>query len=148
VSSGPRKARVFLKDLPPVIDLQNGSYGYLTRHRIVSEDKNRYSYWSQLIAVPVFNLDNLPTTVNGNIAINGNAATIVWGDEENRPSYDIFVSFDGNDFFYHGSSQIHNYSMLVTMATSNVDVAIQVASINKKRSEILTICELSAMIGA
>ena len=148
MSSGPRKARILAKDLPPVIDLQNGSYGYLTRHRVVSEDKNRYSSWSQIVGVPAYSQDYLPAPVDGDISINGNSAIIIWDDEADRPRYDIFVSFDEGDFFYHGTSPIHTYSILVTPALSKVDVAIQIEGINKERSDILTICELSATIGA
>lgn len=148
MSSGPRKARILAKDLPPVIDLKDGSYGYLTRHRIIAEDKNRYSSWSQVVAVPAYSQENLPIQVDGAINLNGNSATIIWDDEADRPKYDIFVSFDGGNYFYHGTSPIHTYSILTTAAAESVDVAIQIESINKKRSATLTICELSATIGS
>lgn len=148
MASGPRKARVLSKDLPPVINLGNGAYGYLTRYRIVSEDKNRYSSWSPVVAVPAFDTENLPPEVDGDIVLSGNSASIIWSDEANRPSYDIFVKIDGGEYFYHGTSPIHTYSILTTGATTSIDVVIQIESINKVRSDTLTICHLSANIGA
>jgi hypothetical protein len=50
------------------------------------------------------------------------------------------------NFFYHGTSPIHTYLILREADFSSVDVAIQIESIVKERSEVLTICELSAII--
>jgi hypothetical protein len=52
----------------------------------------------------------------------------------------------GKDFFYHGTSPIHTYSIIAPVGTSSIDVAIQVESAEKEISEILTICELTATI--
>jgi hypothetical protein len=52
----------------------------------------------------------------------------------------------GLDFFYHGTSPIHTYSIIALPATCSFQAAIQIESILKERSEVLTICELSAII--
>jgi hypothetical protein len=146
MSSGPRKIRVLRDSLPPVIKIGEDVYGYLTRYRIVSEDKNRVSEWSKVFSVAAFDLNNSAEDVVGNISVLESSIFIVWDDAISRPRYDIFVSFDGGDFFYHGTSPIHSYSIINTENASLVDVAIQVESINKERSNILTICELSAIM--
>jgi hypothetical protein len=146
VASGLRKATVLKQDLPPVIKLDTNEYGYLARYRVVSEDRNRFSAWSPVSTVSAFNLSNLPGVVDGDIAMMGNSIFIVWGDELNRPRYDVFVSFDGEDYFYHGTSPIHTYSIINNVNAASVDVAIQIESINKERSDVLTICELSGII--
>lgn len=146
MASGPRKASVLKQDLPPVIRLGAESYGYLTRYRIVSEDRNRFSAWSPIKGVVAFDSNNLPQQVNGDITMMGNSIFITWDDELDRPRYDIFVSFDGGPYQYHGTSPIHSYSIINNVGAISVDVAIQIESINRQRSDTLTICELYSII--
>ena len=146
MASGLRKASVLSKDLPAVIKFAPETYGYLTRYRIVSEDRNRFSALSPVKTIVAFDAENLPTVVDGDIAMVGNTIMITWDDAADRPAYDIFVSFDGGDYFYHGTSPIHTYSIINNVNAASVDVAIQVESINKERSNVLTICELYSII--
>lgn len=146
MASGLRKASVLSKDLPAVIRLAPETYGYLTRYRIVSEDRNRFSAWSPVKSLVAFDAQNLPQTVDGDIALLGNTIMITWDDAEDRPAYDIFVSFDGGEYFYHGTSPIHTYSIINNVNAVSVDVAIQIESINKDRSDVLTICELYSIM--
>ena len=144
MASGIRKTRVLAKDLPPVIRLEHNSYGFLTRYRIISEDRNRFSSWSKISPVVMFDENNPPEQVDLNISIMENSIFIVWGDEANRPSYDIFVKFDDKEYFYHGTSPIHSYSILnkdpdTGLEAARVDVAIQVESINKEKNDVLTV---------
>lgn len=148
MASGLRKARVLKKNLPPVIKLGDNSFGYLVRHRIISEDRNRFSAWSPVQAVPAFDLENQPATVTGEISFSGDSVTVVWDDALDRPSYDIFVKFDGGDFEYHGASPIHSYSFLKPSTATLVSVAIQIESIDKLREDVLTILDINATIGS
>jgi hypothetical protein len=148
---GIKKTTILKEELAPVAKLAEDVYGHFLRYRIVSEDKNRFSHWSKITPVTVFSADSLPPQVVGELAISGLSAsgfpiTIIWDDELNRPKYDIFVSFNNDDFFYHGTSPIHTYSLIAPVGTFSVDVAIQIESIVKERSEILTICELDDTI--
>jgi hypothetical protein len=105
----------------PVIDSDTSAY--VVRYRVVSEDKNRTSHWSPTIVTnPV-----AVQSVSGALSITETIITAVWGDELNRPSYDVFVKFDSGSFFYHGTSTVHSYSFLNT-GTTSVHVKIQVAS--------------------
>ena len=115
-----KKAIILKESLPPV---DSESAGYVVRYRIISEDKNRTSHWS-----PTFITNAIPVeAVDGALSITETIITAVWGDELNRPAYDIFVKFDSGSFLYHGTSATHMYSFLNT-GTTSVRVKIQIAS--------------------
>ena len=133
---GQQKVQFSKEDLPPVSRLSDGSYGYVVRYRIISEDQNRYSHWSPIREIPVTFLQ----PVAGDVAVNGSIVQCVWGDEEARPNYDVFVKFDDGEYFYHGTTPTHQYSFL-TEPASTVRVAIQISSIEKQRAEGITIFE-------
>jgi hypothetical protein len=122
--SGIKKA-IIKKALLPAIDSDN--IGYIFRYRVISEDKNRTSQWSPVNLV----IDNSITTVNGALQISQTITTVVWGDELNRPKYDIFVGFDNATPTYHGTSPIHTYSFLNT-GTTDVRVIVQVEASQKE----------------
>ena len=122
--SGIKKA-IIKKALLPAIDSDN--IGYIFRYRVISEDKNRTSQWSPVNLVT----DNSITTVNGALQISQTITTAVWGDELNRPKYDIFVGFDSATPTYHGTSPIHAYSFLNT-GTTDVRVIVQVEASQKE----------------
>ena len=148
---GIKKTIITKEELSSLAKLGENEYGHLLRYRIVSEDKNRFSHWSKITPVTLFSADSLPPQVIGELTLSGLSAsgipvTVIWDDELNRPKYDIFVSFDNGDFFYHGTSPIHTYSLIAPAETLLLNVAIQIESIVKERSEVLTICELDAII--
>jgi hypothetical protein len=118
-------------ELPP---LDSDTESYNVRYRIVSDDKNRTSHWSQINIIEV----NPFSEVDGDLIILSNTIQAVWGDENSRPKYDVFVSFDGNDFIYHGTSAVHSYSFL-NLATATIRVAVQVESSKKEYKESLVI---------
>jgi hypothetical protein len=124
--------RIPKNQLPPV----ESDNIYSIRFRVISEDKNRVSHWS-----PIYIVDSVtPVTVSGNVVVNGPIITAVWGDEEGRPQYDVFVKFDSNQYIYHGTSPVHSYSFL-NEASSTVRVAIQIVGSTKTRNPILEIWE-------
>ena len=126
-----KKAIVPKEFLPPV---DSETAGYVVRYRIISEDKNRTSHWS-----PTFVTNAVPTeTVSGALSITSSIITAVWGDELNRPAYDIFVKFDSEPFTYHGTSPTHTYLFLNT-GTASVHVKVQIASSVKEVKESLVI---------
>lgn len=132
--AGIKKLVIPKNQLPPVSDNNK----YILRYRIVSDDKNRTSHYSNIFLATANNI----VAVNGNLSISGNSLIAVWGDENNRPKYDIFVKFDNGTYEYHGTSPIHTYGFLKT-GTVNVRVAVQVEGINKTRNAGLTIFESS-----
>jgi hypothetical protein len=126
------KKAIVLKSSLPAVD--SDTSGYAVRYRIISEDKNRTSHWS-----PIFVTSAIPVqSVTGALSITETIITAVWGDELNRPSYDIFVKFDSGSFSYHGTSAVHSYSFLNT-GTTSVHVKIQIASSVKQVKTALVI---------
>ena len=118
-----KKAIIPKNELPP-IDADSGSY--VVRYRIISEDKNRTSQWSPINLV----LDDSITAVSGAVQVSTSVISAVWGDELNRPKYDVFVGVDGATATYHGTTSIHSYQFIKT-GTTNVRVIIQVESSEK-----------------
>ena len=115
-----KKAIIQKESLPPI---DSPSAGYVVRYRIISEDKNRTSHWS-----PIFVTNAVPVqSVAGALSITETIITAVWGDELNRPSYDVFVKFDSGSFAYHGTSTVHSYAFLNT-GTTSVHVKVQISS--------------------
>ena len=121
--AGIKKVIIKKASLPA---LDHDKVGYVFRYRIVSEDKNRTSQWSPINLV----LDNSITAVTGTVQVSSSVISAVWGDELNRPKYDVFVGFDGATATYHGTTPIHSYQFIKT-GTTNVRVIIQVESSEK-----------------
>lgn len=88
-----KKASVLKKDLPPLSIFPNGKIGHYVRYRISSEDKSRYSHWSPIIPAEVPDFEYLGTT---SVSYTSSAVTAIWGDEHNRPRYDVYVRW-GNE---------------------------------------------------
>lgn len=126
------KKVIIKKSSLPALDSEN--IGYIFRYRVISEDKNRTSQWSPINLV----LDESIQAVSGALQISQTITTAVWGDELNRPRYDIFVGFDGDTPEYHGTSPIHTYSFINTGET-DVRVIVQVESSVKELNESLEI---------
>ena len=119
-----KKLRILKSSLPPV---DHDTEKYNLRYRVISEDRNRTSHWS-----PIYNSDGSNVIVtSGALSITQEIITAVWGDENNHPSYDVFVSFDGDPFFWHGTSSVHSYSFL-TDGLTTVRVKVQLVSSKKE----------------
>jgi hypothetical protein len=126
-----KKLRVLKSSLPPV-DYDTEKYNL--RYRVISEDRNRTSHWS-----PIFNSDGTNVIgTNGALLITEEIITAVWGDENLHPAYDIFVSFDGDPFYWHGTSAVHSYSFLNEGSTT-VQVKVQLVSSKKEIKAALNI---------
>jgi hypothetical protein len=148
-----KKVIIEKKDFPPLSP--NGEY--LLRYRIISEDKNRTSHWSPVYrldstAVPVGDgtFKNLIEDVDSNIDVTPSGIIITWGQQNNAPLYDIFVSFKiggtWQSYFYHGSSPLSYYTFeqpirptAIGYGATDVKAVIQLAGIEKTINEILTI---------
>jgi hypothetical protein len=119
-----KKLRISKFSLPPV---DHDTEKYNLRYRVISEDRNRTSHWS-----PIYNSDGSNVIgTSGALSISQEIITAVWGDENNHPAYDVFVSFDGDPFFWHGTSAVHSYSFLSEGLTT-VQVKVQLVSSKKE----------------
>jgi hypothetical protein len=129
--SNIKKLRILKSSLPPV---DHDTEKYNIRYRVISEDRNRTSHWS-----PIFNSDGSNVIgTSGALSITQEIITAVWGDENLHPAYDIFVSFDGDPFYWHGTSSVHSYSFLNEGSTT-VQVKVQLVSSKKQIKAALNI---------
>jgi hypothetical protein len=101
----------------------------LLRFRIVSEDKNRKSPYSQIFITQSGDV-SLGT---GDVNKVGNTVMVNWslsaGNSSTQSIYDVFVGFDSSTPTYQSSTSLQNYSFLKT-GTTSVRVIIQISSIN------------------
>jgi hypothetical protein len=103
---------------------------YVVRYRVVSEDKNRSSFWSPnyvVLSNPILN------DVAGDVEVksDSNAIKVVWDNSLDITAFDIFVSFNNasdESLKWHGATTSNNYSFIKTGAFP-VRVVIQVKSI-------------------
>lgn len=113
--------------------------GRVARFRLVSEDKNRKSAWSQIFSV---NAESVKV-LTGDLNIVGNTIIVNWSKSSNTTTqemYDIFVSFDGGSYLNVGTSIGTSYSFLKN-GTISVKVLVQLASINPKINSSLKVYE-------
>jgi hypothetical protein len=96
------------------------------------------------------NTKNLIRSVTSSIEVTPSDIISTWGDANQAPLYDIFVSYKiggtWRDYFWHGSSPIHTYGFLqptdeedIGYGATDIRIAIQIAGIEKVRSSIITI---------
>lgn len=113
-----------------------GSNATVVRFRLVSEDKNRKSPYSQIFVV-----ESGEVFIGiGDINVVGNTVFVNWssGDVSTQIMYDVFVGFDSSAPAFRATTGSTNYSFLKT-GTSSVRVIIQVSSINPALNEDLII---------
>ena len=102
--------------------------GRVVRFRLVAEDKNRKSAWSQIFVIGSEAVLVLP----GDLNVIGNTVLVNWSTGSGtsiQVTYDVFAAFDGGDMTYVGTSNNTSYSFLKN-GTSSVRVLVQMSSIN------------------
>ena len=107
--------------------------GRVARFRIIAEDKNRKSSWSQIFVV-----NSQPTIVlPGDVNVVGNTVFVNWsvGQSSTQIAYDIFAGFDGATPVYIGSTVSQSYSFLKN-GTQSVRVVVQISSINPALADV------------
>lgn len=130
--SGIKKVIVPKSSLPSV-DKDNQ---YIVRFRIVSENRNRISDWSQKFLISASEIN----AADSDFLISGRVVTIVWNDPDKRSAYDIFVASDTGSFVFNGSSLSTNYSF-INQGTTSFKYAVQIQSIDKVYTPALVIYE-------
>ena len=109
-----KKAVLPSASLPPV----NAENKYAYRYRIVSEDKNRTSSWSPIKIIDAPEVVKLDTEIDGELLISGKNVTVTWSDQNNRPNYDVFVSFY---FIAKKASLTNNVATIQTTIDHNLE---------------------------
>jgi hypothetical protein len=148
---GIKKAIIKKEDLPAFNgELQN----YLVRYRVVSEDKNRSSHWSQYYEVDVIPEIDRDRVIDGVLtpepwishslvlSENKQIINVVWTPPTNLKSdFDLYVKWGENDFKYLASIQTSSYTVQTLTGYSTVEFALQVPTFPKKRFTKATLFE-------
>ena len=139
------KAIIKKKDLPPI---SANDIGYNLRFRLISQDRNRSSFWTPLytiVAASATMLTTFSVTKSGN---NPETINMIWEDPEANPEYDIFANYLYSNsslnkgWEYKGSTSGNSYS-LIAPAANQYQVSIQRSVYPKKRSPANILFETS-----
>jgi hypothetical protein len=113
------------KELLGKVSSENGR---VIRFRLVAEDKNRKSAWSQIFMVNGEFVQVLP----GDVSVIGNTVLVNWSNGSNpadQTKYDIFVQYDSSATITHvGTSTGTSFSFLKTGSPQTLKVLVQLAS--------------------
>lgn len=123
-------------ELPPI---SANDMGYNVRVRLISQDRNRVSFWT-----PIYNAEAPLTTQipygleinNTTVYINGSPSNkkivnVFWRDSENNKEYDIYVKWyatngDPNAYWqYAGTTLSSDFSLIDYNSNHSVQVAVQ-----------------------
>jgi hypothetical protein len=111
---------------------------YIVRYRIISEDKNRYSYWSQKYRVAIPNTTAIPFSVTKS----GSTITAVWTpDNTIKSEFDIYVKWDSEEWKYVTTVYSTIYASVIKDGATKVKVAAQIPTFPKKRFSSATLFE-------
>lgn len=139
-----KKARIPVSDIK-LVDAENN---YVLRYRIVSDDKNRVSHWSQFLRIPGPTIN--PQGYQGAIAVTIKDINVSWYDTPRRGSYDVFVRYGNGPsiqnitwgaYTHSGSSLTQTYTILNNNPSAGyIGVLVQVSG-NKTLNSALKIYE-------
>lgn len=123
-------------DLPPI---STNDQGYNVRIRLISQDRNRVSFWTPIHQVYVdavtkipygLNISNTTVYVDGSSS-NKKIADFFWRDPENNREYDIYAKWyetsgDPNAVWeYEGTTLSSNFSLIDYASHHSIQIAVQ-----------------------
>ena len=133
--SGIKKVTVLRKDLPAL----NTKYGeYLVRYRIVSEDKNRTSHWSQVYSLLAEDVETItPVTV---VDTDANTITVTWESPDGYISniFDLYTNIDSAGWQHLATISSNSYTFSANEG-EELFIAVQVETFTKDRLDKATL---------
>lgn len=144
-----KQIKILKKDLPgPTGPNSSGAFSYDIRYRIVSDDKNRVSHWSQInnVAVPAV-VQLGPTAYSLTHSNSTHVISLVWKPDVTHKflQYDIFVAFNiagatalNEEFEYVGSVSSPSFSTVFS-TEDDVTIRVQASTSSKELSPNATI---------
>ncbi len=109
--------RVIIKkeDLPPIsVD----DIGYNVRVRLISQDRNRSSFWTPLVTIASPQVTEIPFITHTINTGSGKTINVVWDDSQNNKEYDVYVKWymvSGDPtatWEYKGSTLSNTYTLM------------------------------------
>lgn len=138
MSDGIKKVTILKSALPPVGDNNE----FYVRYRIVSDDKNRTSHWSQLFELESLNIQEAV----GTVAVASDVATTVWEDQQENPEYDVFVEETGSEEpEFVGRTRARNFAFWLRGKT-DFKIFIQRSSRKRRRNDSLRLFESDRIV--
>lgn len=134
--SGIKKVIVPKESLPAIF---GSEHKYIVRYRIISEDKNRFSHWSQQykITAPTISQINYSVVVEQDV----NIIRLVWQQPINMSDFDIYVKWNNGDWELSGSASMNNYTTLIKSGATSFAFAVQAPTFPKQRFTNATLFE-------
>lgn len=121
VDEGIKKVVILAKDLPPLSSNNTITF----RYRVVSEDRNRVSDWSQNNVLSIPN----PLAQDGVIEVFAKTIKVTWNLDPNKIratiGYDVFVKYDSGSWTKIGSPFGSSFSFLKPTGYTTVYVSVQ-----------------------
>lgn len=116
---------VVKKELLGKVSSENGR---VLRFRLVAEDKNRKSAWSQIFLIN----NQLVQVLPGDISIIGNNVLVNWSNGSNpaeQIKYDIFAQYGSADPVHVGTTNGTTFSFFKIGTAQTIRVLVQLASL-------------------
>jgi hypothetical protein len=125
---------------------------YTVRYRVVSEDRNRVSFWS-----PQYTLSPSPLTVGDYSTLSFSKSNEIlflnWnlGEEISETGYDIFIAWGSQPLSvglteYVGSASGSSFTIPIPSGIVSAEVFVQTTSIPRKRIPDITIAATNGVI--
>jgi hypothetical protein len=86
-------------ELPPV---DSEYLSYTLRYRLVSDDKNKFSYWSPFFSVPIYPSYTVTQPSVSSVKISGTVVTanVAWNPVPGLTDYDIYIRWEDSSIVY------------------------------------------------
>ena len=138
---GIKKVIIPKESLPAIL---GSEHKYVVRYRIISEDKNRFSHWSQQykISAPTTNEINYSVVLEQDIKV----FRLIWDSMPDITSFDIYVKWNNGEWEFLSSSSINNYTGLIKDETTSIAFAVQVPTFPKKRFSTAKLFETAVTV--
>lgn len=114
-------------DLPPI---SADDEGYNVRLRLISQDRNRSSFWTPLYTVAAPAVTEIPYNIHIVNTGSGQTVNIVWEDPNANREYDVYVKWrmtpsDPNAVWAYKGSTFSNTYSLIDPGAHSVQVSVQ-----------------------
>ena len=103
------------EDLPPI---SADDTGYNVRVRLISQDRNRSSFWTPLVTIASPQVTAIPYITHTINTGSGKTISVVWDDNQNNKEYDVYVKWymtNGDPsavWEYKGSTLSNTYTLI------------------------------------
>lgn len=140
---GQQKAIIRKENLPAFSLLSDGTYGYIVRYRVVSEDQNRFSHWSPIYLVrPQYVFLRPDDKLISEFVVEPNLGyvNIIWDpvslyDQDNQTivssvtEYDVWIKWGiGGDGVWKYRERVSGNSLTMAIPSQYNDTASSIVS--------------------